>query len=324
MTTGSPPQADGGWFASHTFHHREFSTAGLVARKAETGQRVAVVIPTLDEASTIGSIVQSIRTHLMGEIGLVDALLVIDSGSTDGTRDVAAAAGADVHLASAILPDHPSPGGKGENLWKAGMVSDADIFCFIDGDIQNFQPFFVTGLLGPLLMDDSLLFSKAFYERPLAPGGIAPDPGGGRVTEILIRPLFSMFFPELCDIIQPLSGEYAMRRTLHRTLAFPSGYGVEAAHLVDITRLHGIGVIAQVDLQHRLHRVRSTPELGHMAARILRSLWPRLPDAARAGEIPPAGAWYRDITWNGTEYVRRDRQLDDIELPPLATLENLP
>lgn len=314
MNADPAPQDVGGWFASHTFHHRDFPVGALLARKDALRQRVTVVIPTLNEAATIAGIVRTIREELTGPGGLVDELHVIDSGSTDGTRELAAAAGAAVHLASAIRPDIISPGGKGENLWKAGIVSQADIFCFIDGDIQNFEAYFVSGLLGPLLMDPSLLFAKAFYERPLAPGGVAPDPGGGRVTEILIRPMFSLFFPELCGIIQPLSGEYAMRRSLHQTLAFPSGYGVEAAHLVDIARMHGIGVMAQVDLEHRLHRVRGTPELGYMACRILQSLWPRLPARAHAGA--PADTRYHGIAWDGSAYQRQAQALADIELPP--------
>ncbi|MFM7180260.1 MAG: glucosyl-3-phosphoglycerate synthase [Verrucomicrobiales bacterium] len=310
------------WFSSRTRHHREFSIESLLAGKDRTGERIALVIPTLNEASTIGDIVSIAHHAWMEETTLLDEIHVIDSGSTDATRAIAKAAGAHVHLASTIAPQFPSPGGKGENLWKAGLVSQADIFCFIDGDISNFQAWFVSGLLGPLLDDETLLFSKAFYERPLAPDGGQPDPGGGRVTEILIRPIFSLHFPELAGIIQPLSGEYAMRRSLHRALPFPSGYGVEAAHLVDILRGYGLNVMAQVDLEHRRHRVRTTTELGPMASGVLHALWPRLPGHDGLPPTARPAHWHHGIAWDGNSYSMVPEQIGDIEFPPLAELKN--
>lgn len=305
------------WFARRTRHHREFPVETLLAGKQKSGERIALVIPTLNEAATIGDIVGDARRAWMEESPLLDEIHVIDSGSTDDTRSLAAASGAKVHLAANLAPEFSSPGGKGENLWKAGLVTKADILCFIDGDISNFEPWFVSGLLGPLLEDDSLLFSKAFYERPLAPGGGQPDPGGGRVTEILIRPLFSLHFPELAGIIQPLSGEYAMRRRLHRALPFPSGYGVEAAHLVDILRGFGLDVMAQVDLEHRRHRVRTTTELGRMASGVLHALWPRLPGQDGLPSAARSMHLHQGIAWDGNSYTMAPEEINDIEFPPL-------
>ncbi|MEY4570772.1 MAG: hypothetical protein RLZZ398_2211, partial [Verrucomicrobiota bacterium] len=214
------------------FHHRQFADVeALVALKKS--QRVSVCIPTLNEAETIGTIVSIIRDSLV-RCGLVDEILVIDSGSTDATRELAAAAGAAVHLASGILPDQTNYCGKGENLWKALHVSSGDIICYLDGDISNFHPGFVTGLVGPLLTDPTIDYVKAFYERPLAYGDESHSTGGGRVSEILIRPLISLFYPELGGILQPLSGEYAARRETLESLPFPVGYGVEMAHLIDL------------------------------------------------------------------------------------------
>lgn len=308
--------------APRAFHHRDFPLAVLLELKAARQWRIGVAIPTLDEAATIGPIVASIRQSLMLDHPLVDELLLVDSGSSDGTMEIARAAGATVHSADTILPEFPCPRGKGGNLWKAGYLSTSDVLCFVDGDCVNFEPYFISGLLGPILSDPSVLFSKAFYERPLAPGGTAPDPGGGRVTELLVRPLFSLFFPQLCGIIQPLSGEYAMRRELLESLVFPSGYGVEAAHLIDIQRAHGLSAMAQVDLEHRVHRVRTTAELGRMAYRILQAIWPRLPDAAAqaaAGWLPHPPP-YQGIAWQDDAYVMQAETLEETGLPPLASL----
>ena len=302
------------------FHHADFSLNTLLEQKAQQGLRIALAIPTLNEAATIGAIVRTAQSALQQEHALLDEILVIDSGSEDGTCALAAEAGAQVTLARDILPEIVSPGGKGENLWKAAHVSSADILCFIDGDIANFAPHFVTGLLGPLLLEETLLFTKAFYERPLSPGGRLPDPGGGRVTEILVRPFFSLFFPHLCGIIQPLSGEYAMRRELLENLVFPSGYGVEAAHLIDIARIYGLGVMAQVDLEERVHRVRATADLGRMAFGILQSLWQRLPEqdaAAQAIASPPP---FQSMLWDGQQYHLTRSELKETDLPPHSSL----
>ncbi len=257
------------------YHHRQFADPGaLVARKQ--AHRIAVCIPTLNEAATIGPIVDCIRHHLMDGAPLVDELLVIDSGSTDATRDLAAAAGATVHLSAAIAPHLGSHLGKGENLWKALLCATGDMICYIDGDIRNFHPGFVTGLIGPLLIDPATDFVKAYYERPLSQGDDLHPSGGGRVSEILVRPLLSLFYPELAAILQPLAGEYAARRPLLESLAFPTGYGVEIAHLIDLAQAGKLGNIAQTDLEQRVHRNRGDAELGRMAFAILRVVLRRL------------------------------------------------
>lgn len=269
------------------FHHSQFADVGILAKlKRAAGQTISVCIPTLDEADTIGSIVSTIRESHVRVHGLVDEIVVIDSGSEDATREIAAAAGATVHLATDILPDGETHRGKGENLWKALHVSTGGIVCYIDGDISNFHPGFVTGLIGPLLTDPGIDYVKAFYERPLAYGDEFHSTGGGRVSEILIRPLISLFYPELGGVLQPLSGEYAARRSTLESLAFPIGYGVEIAHLIDLARDGKIGRIAQTDLVKRIHRNRDDDELGSMAFAILRVVLRRL---QRDGKITLAG-----------------------------------
>lgn len=259
------------------FHHSRFSDADeLAAIKRGRNLTVSVCIPTLNEAETIRPIVRSIREELMDRHGLVDELWVIDSGSTDGTREIAAEAGATVCLAAEIQPGGTAFRGKGENLWKALQVATGDLVCFVDGDIANFTPHFVAGLLGPLLIDPEIEYVKAFYERPFAgPRGFHPT-GGGRVSEILVRPLLSLFYPELTAFLQPLAGEYAARREVFESLPFPTGYGVELAHLIDLAKLGKLPAVAQIDLDERIHRNRSDEELGRMAFGLLQVFFRRL------------------------------------------------
>lgn len=303
--------------AAGLFHHSAFADVPALLT-LKNGRRISVCIPTLDEARTIGEIVTTIRRHLVDQCPFVDEILVIDSGSTDGTREFAAAAGADVHLSHEIAPSHGTFRGKGENLWKALHVAKGDIICYVDGDISNFHPRFVTGLVGPLLTDDSFDYVKAHYERPLGEGGELRRNGGGRVSEILIRPLLSLFYPELTSIFQPLSGEYAARRELLESLPFPTGYGIEIAHLIDIARSGNLGRIAQTDLDLRIHRNRTDEELGKMAFAILRTVVSRLKSEGRIAEDVRISDIYR--TWNhgnGTPSEVNIR-ISEPERPPIA------
>ena len=272
-----------------SFHHRDFDDlAALKAAKERAGLRVSLCIPTLNEEGTIARVVSVLRAALMEDIPLLDELVVIDSGSTDRTRALAADAGAEVQLAADILPFQGQRAGKGENLWKAVHHLTGDILCFVDGDIGNIHPRFVYGTVGPLLMHPEIGYVKGFYERPLlAAEGVDPR-GGGRVTEILVRPLFQRFCPELTGLHQPLAGEYAARREILEAIPFPAGYGVETAHLLDVHRLFGIGAIAQTDLDERIHRNRSLAQLGRMSGEILEAFFARIPVPSEAtGERPP-------------------------------------
>lgn len=269
------------------FHHSQFvDTKGLAALKGR--QRISVCIPTLDEAETIGSIVTTVREELMERAPLVDEILVIDSDSEDRTREIATAAGARVFQTAEIAPHAGTHPGKGENLWKALHASSGDIVCYLDGDISNFHAGFVTGLVGPLLEHPEIDYVKAYYERPLSHGDALHSTGGGRVSEILVRPFISMFYPELNPILQPLSGEYAARRSLLETLAFPTGYGVEIAHLIDLAGAGKLHRIAQTDLVKRIHRNRDDGELGDTAFAILRVILRRLERDGKLSLAQPA------------------------------------
>jgi len=258
-----------------TWHHSRFcDISRLVALKQEKKLKISLAFPTLNEELTIGKEILIIRTELMDRFPLLDEIAVIDSSSMDKTRQVAERFGARVITSKTILPKYGDFRGKGENLWKSLYALEGDIIVWVDADISNIAPKFVYGLVGPLLEDDNISYVKAFYERPIhSSGGGISYSGGGRVTEILVRPLFSLFYPELAFLVQPLSGEYAGRRELLEKLPFSTGYGVELAHLIDIAHLSGCGTIAQVDLDMRIHRNQSTQALGKMAFGILNAFF---------------------------------------------------
>ncbi|MCL1993199.1 MAG: glucosyl-3-phosphoglycerate synthase [Spirochaetes bacterium] len=260
-----------------TWHHCHFEDISrLVELKQKKGLKISLAFPTLNEELTIGKEILIIRTELMDRWPLLDEIAVIDSSSKDNTRSVAERFGARVIVSKDILPKHGSFRGKGENLWKSLYALEGDIIVWVDADISNIAPKFVYGLVGPLLEDDSISYVKAFYERPIrSAGGGITQAGGGRVTEVLVRPLFSLFYPELAHLIQPLSGEYSGRRALLQELSFSTGYGVELGHLIDIYHLSGCGAIAQVDLDLRIHRNQTIGALGKMSYGILNTFFER-------------------------------------------------
>lgn len=250
------------WFDRSTSRARDWPIDRLRAHKA--GTRVSVVLPALDEEATVGRVVGMVD-RLARDTGLVDEIVVMDSGSTDATAEVAAAAGAVVHHRDEVLPELGSRPGKGEVLWKSLAVTTGDVVVFVDADLTDPQPQLVTGLLGPLLTDPAVELVKGCYDRPLQGAGTA---SGGRVTELVARPLLSRHYPDLVGVVQPLAGEYAGRRRLLEAIPFCGGYGVEIAMLIDTLELRGLGAIAQVDLGRRTHSHQDTAALGRMAAQI--------------------------------------------------------
>jgi glucosyl-3-phosphoglycerate synthase len=297
------------WFDRRTSASGDWPVSALRERKGAT--TVSVVLPALDEEPTVGGIVEGIR-RLAEETGLVDEIVVVDSGSTDRTAEVAAAAGATVHHRDDILPRLGSYPGKGEVLWKALHVTRGDLVVYVDADLTGFGPHYVTGLLGPLLHDPGVLLTKAFYDRPLLDVSAA---GGGRVTELMARPLFQAHFPELAGVVQPLAGEYAARRSLLETLPFAPGYGVETGLLLDTVAAHGLDAVAQVDLGHRTHGHQDTEALGRMAATILRTVLARTDPARTAW--PELTQFRRD---SGGAVLPHDTRIAVPERPPIVTV----
>ena len=249
-------------------------------KRAGRDVTVSVCLPALDEIETIGPICESIRRDLIPQ--LVDEILVVDSGSQDGTADAARAAGAAVHHVNDIAP-HVPRGGKGEALWKSLVVARGEVVVWIDSDIYNFDAAFVSRLVEPFLTSPELVMTKGYYRRPIAIGdGTYADQGGGRVTELALRPLLNLLTPELSEIIQPLSGEYAIRREVARSLPFYAGYGVDIGLLLDVIALHGLNSIRQVDLGARVHENRSLQALGQTSFEVLAAFVQRVADR---GEI---------------------------------------
>jgi glucosyl-3-phosphoglycerate synthase len=270
------------WFARRTWQEPPWTVEQLVAAKA--GRRVSVVLPALDEEATVGAIVAAVVPLTQGPTPLVDELVVVDSGSTDRTVEVAAAAGARVVLRTDVLPDLEPRPGKGEVLWRSLAATSGDVICYLDSDLVDFDPGFVPALLGPLLVERGVGLVKGFYRRPLRLETTQQDTGGGRVTELLVRPLLAALRPELAGVVQPLGGEYAGTRELLESVPFASGYGVEIGLLLDTYERLGIDGLAQVNLGVRKHRNRSLLQLGAMARQILAAALGRLgvPDAGGA------------------------------------------
>ncbi len=269
------------WLARRTYRGADYDPERLARSARDQGLSVSVVLPALDVADTVGAIVTAVRERLVERVGLVAEVLVIDSRSTDGTRRVAERAGARVVDDRDVLPGLAPGRGKGEAMWKSLAEATGDLVVWLDSDVVDFDPAFVTGLLGPLLDDPDLGYVKAVYDRRL---GDEAD-GGGRVTEICARPLINLFYPDLAGFAQPLSGEAAGRRELLSSVPFFGGYAVEIGLLIDLLRTAGLGALAQVNLGRRRHHNQPTAALGAMASTISQAVLRRLAEEGRA----PAG-----------------------------------
>lgn len=311
------------WLNQNTFHYGEFSDLDrLVAEKEKQNVKISLCLPTLNEERTIAKEIVILKSELMTRYPLLDEIVVIDSGSTDNTVKIARSFDAEVYPADDILPMYERYRGKGENLWKALYITKGDIIVYLDADIKNIHHRFAYGLIGPLLMHEHIKYAKAFYDRPIATGKNKIRPtGGGRVTELVIRPMFSLFFPELTQIIQPLSGEYAGYRELFEKIPFPIGYGVETSMILDICENWGLDVIAQVDLERRVHRNQDTKALGRMSFVVMKTFLKRID---RLGMIEFKREVYDHmIQYNlvKNEIVPDMIEMTGVERPPMVELK---
>lgn len=309
------------WFAENTFHASEFrEVAKLVDLKEKLGVTISLGLPALNEEKTIGLVIRRLKSALMDRVPLLDQVVVIDSDSTDRTREIAAELGVPVMRHSEILPETGTHRGKGEALWKSLHVLDGDLVAWVDTDIRNIQPRFVHGLIGPLLREPRIQYVKAFYQRPIRQGGQLLAEGGGRVTELMARPLINLFFPELSGVIQPLSGEYAGRRALLESVPFFTGYGVEIGLLIDILEAAGLSAIGQVDLERRIHRNQPLANLSQMSFTILQAAISKLEERHRLELLTEVGRGMKVIGQEKDRFNLEVREVADSVRPPMRTI----
>ena len=309
------------WFGESNFHHREFGDLDrLVALKRKQGLTVSLVLPTLNEEETIGVIVARVRRDLMERHQVVDELLVIDSDSTDGTRAAAEAEGARVVIHSQVLPEYGTFRGKGEALWKSLYETWGDIVVWADTDVRNWHPRMVYGTVGPLIADERLQYVKGYYRRPIVEGGVLKEGGGGRVTELVARPFINLFFPELSGLIQPLSGEYAGRRSLLETIPFFTSYAVEIGHLLDVSERVGLEGLGQVDLERRIHRNQDIEGLSRMSFVIMQAMAKRLEERRKASIFAETGSTMKLPRSGHGRLGLEVIELADRERPPMIRI----
>jgi len=309
------------WFGESNFHHAEFADLRrLVALKEKQGITVSLILPTLNEAATIGPIVRRARMLLMEAVPLVDELLVIDSASDDTTREIATREGARVVQHPDVLTRYGSYRGKGEALWKSLYESSGDIVVWCDTDVHNWHPRLAYGTLGPLLVEPRIQYVKGYYRRPIVEGGVLREGGGGRVTELVARPLINLFYPDLSGFIQPLAGEYAGRRSLLETIPFFTGYAVEIGHLIDIAERAGLEALGQVDLERRIHRNQELEGLSRMSFVIIQAVMKRLEERRRARLFAEMGSTMK-LPRSGADHLGLEIiELADRERPPMIRI----
>jgi glucosyl-3-phosphoglycerate synthase len=310
------------WFAENTFHADEFSDlARLVDLKRKGGHTISVGLPALNEEATIGGVISVLKETLMQDVPLIDELVVVDSDSNDCTREIAAQMEVPVYIHQQLLPEAGPPlQGKGEALWKSLHILKGDIIAWVDTDIENMQPHFVYGLLGPLLREPRIGYVKGYYHRPIQSAGVVIHEGGGRVTELMVRPLLNLFYPLLSGLVQPLAGEYAGRREVLEQIPFFSGYGVETGMLIDLLERYGLPAIGQVNLESRVHRNRTLGELSLTAFAIVQVILSRLEERAHIRLLEEVNRSMKLIRFEGDHLSLEVQAVRDVERPPIVTM----
>ena len=309
------------WFAENTFHANEFSNLKqLMELKEKQGSTISLALPALNEEETVGRVIKVIKKTLMDDVPFLDEIVLIDSDSTDRTRQIAEDLGIPVYIHQQLLTELGARCGKGEALWKSLLVTKGDILGWIDTDIINIHPRFVFGILGPLLLDRNTQLVKGFYRRPIRVGDKMQAGGGGRVTELAARPLLNLFYPELSGIVQPLSGEYAGRREALEKAVFFSGYGVEIGLLIDIFEKYGLRAIAQVDLLERIHRNQGLEALSKMSFAIIQTVLRKLESRYEHAFIEDVNKTMKLIRRAGGGYFLEVEEVAELERPPMAGL----
>ena len=309
------------WFAENTFHADEFShLRDLVQSKRQQGLSISLALPALNEEETVGKVIRMMKTELMERTPLLDEIVLIDSNSTDRTREIAQKENIPVYIHQQLLEHMGVRPGKGEALWKSLFVTRGDIVMWIDTDIVNIHPRFVYGIIGPLLLNSQIQFVKGFYRRPLKVGSKMQAGGGGRVTELTARPLLNLFYPELSGVVQPLSGEYAGRRAALEQATFSSGYGVETGLLIDVYERYGLSAIAQVDLLERIHHNQHLEALSKMSFAIIQTVMRRLEKRLGRPLLEDVNRSMKLIRHDAKGYFLDVEEIAELERPPMLEL----
>jgi glucosyl-3-phosphoglycerate synthase len=294
-----------GWLRRRSYPSYSLPAAELARRRTAT---VSVIVPAKEVADTIGGVVDPLVAAR--EAGLVDEVLVVDAASRDGTAGIARARGADVAQEDELRADMGPALGKGDAMWRGLGATTGEIVVYVDADSAVFHEHFVTSLLAPMFEDHTLALVKGSFRRPFRVGDAVLPSGGGRVTELLARPLLNLHRPELAGFVQPLAGEIAARRSLLERLSFPVGYGVEIAMLLDAHERVGIDGLAQADLGERQNRHQSLEALSAMALAVL------VAAERRIGELDPSEISPGELM---LPFARRPvRRIDVQERPPLV------
>ncbi len=309
------------WFAENTFHADEFADLRqLMELKEKQGVTISLALPALNEEATVGKVISTIKKALVEKAPLLDEMVLIDSDSTDRTRQIAADLGIPVYIHQQLLPGLGARRGKGEGLWKSLLVTHGDIIAWIDTDITNIHPRFVYGIIGPLLLNPNIQLVKGFYRRPLRVGNKVQAGGGGRVTELTARPLLNLFYPELSGVVQPLSGEYAGRRSALEKAPFFSGYGVETGLLIDVFEQYGLRSIAQVDLLERIHRNQELEALSKMSFAIIQTVLRKLESRYERAMVEDVNKTMKLIRYANGGYFLDVEEIAEHERPPMLSL----
>lgn len=310
------------WFAENTFHADEFEQLNeLVELKHQQGVSISLALPALNEEETVSKVIKMMKKELAGRFPLLDEIVLIDSNSTDRTREIAKQEGVPVYIHQHLLERLKPRTGKGEALWKSLLVTRGDIIVWIDTDIVNIHPRFVYGILGPLLINPQVQFVKGFYRRPLRVGAKMQAGGGGRVTELTARPLLNLFYPELSGVVQPLSGEYAGRREALERAKFFSGYGVETGLLIDIYERYGLNAIAQVDLLERIHHNQPLEALSKMSFEIIQAVIHKLESRLGHAVLEDVNRSMKLIRYNSKGYFLDVEEIAERERPPMIEVK---
>jgi glycosyltransferase involved in cell wall biosynthesis len=311
------------WFAENTFDAEEFKNIEqLVDKKESKGLTISLALPALNEEETVGNVIQIAKTEFMERYPLIDEIILVDSGSTDRTRDIAKKMGIPVYLNQEVLSNYGFRNGKGEVLWKSLYLTNGDIVFWVDTDIHNFNPKFIYGVLGPMIMDDRIKFVKGFYKRPImGKNGIVHPGGGGRVTELTARPMLNLFYPQLSGIIQPLSGEYGGKREALEKLTFTSGYGVETSLLIDMLNMFKLHSIGQTNLDVRVHRNQPLQNLGKMSFAIIQTVLSKLEKRYGVKFIQDINKTMNIIQYDEAQFYLDVHEIIEQERQPMIEIE---